>query len=291
MHLAAPPDERLFEAPKPSKLAAKTRYALIFLICFLFHVIPISVVMYMQGSGDLAPGEQEIPVEMIEEPPPKEPEPPPAKSGQKPPQASLDEKIATDAPRPDNDEKPLKDAHDEVSHAPKPAQGDAAAKPADASAPKPADHQADATPPEAPDSPQADTVAPKPTEQAAPQPAPQQQAAQDPLAAFSAMPDYSFAPASKNAPVTGGKSGSGYLSILYGMVFSHIHLPANGENGRRQGGEISFVIDFSGRLIRVRVVKSSGSPELDGAVVAAIRAAAPYPPSPVGTELSLSVHY
>ena len=286
MVLAATPEERLFQGPQPSKYAAKARFASLVLFCLLVHVIPIGLVGYYgRGNSDLAPGEQEIPVEMIEEPPPREPEPPPAKSGQKPPQASLDEKTATDAPRADNDEKPLKDAHDEASHAPKPAQGDAASKPTEAAAPKPEDHPADATPIEAPQSEQPNTPEEKPAEQAAPRTAPQQQAAQDPLAAFSAMPDYSFAPASKNAPVTGGNSSSSYVSILYGMIFSRIH------QTKFYGGEVNFIIDYSGRLVRARVIKSSGSPEADAAVIAAIRAASPFPPSPIGIELSMVLHY
>jgi TonB family protein len=105
------------------------------------------------------------------------------------------------------------------------------------------------------------------------------------LAAFSAMPDYSFAPASKNAPVTGGNSSSSYVSILYGMIFSRIH------QTKFYGGEVNFIIDYSGRLVRARVIKSSGSPEADAAVIAAIRAASPFPPSPIGIELSMVLHY
>jgi protein TonB len=110
-------------------------------------------------------------------------------------------------------------------------------------------------------------------------------------AAFAAMPDYSFAPASKRAPVAGGKAASTYLSILYGMVLARIHLP-DALAGRAQTmGEITFTVDLAGGLVREHVVKSSGSPELDAAAMAAIRAASPFPPPPTGTGLSLNLHY
>ncbi len=290
MILAAPPEERLFEGPQPSRFAARSRATFVLLICFLLHAIPISLAIYLDRPDGLAPGEQEIPIEMVvEPPPPKEPEPAPPKSEEKAPQATLDEKFANDAPRAANDEKPLKDAHDDVSHAPKAEQGADAVKPAEASSPKPTDHRAD--PVEAAEAQQPDAQEQAKAEPSAPKPETQQQSSQNPLAAFAATPDYSFAPASRNAPVAGGKAASTYLSILYGMVFSHIRQP-NGAVARPQTmGEISFNVDLAGRLLQARIVKSCGSPEIDAAAIAAIRAAAPYPPPPTGTGLSLNLHY
>ncbi len=311
MTLAAPPGERLFERPQASISAAKSRFALVLLICFLLHAIPISLVIYLERSHDPAPQEQEIPVEVIVEPPPQQqpdpPEPKPeSKSEQPQKQPTLDENIATDAPRAPNDEKLMKDAEDEASHAPKatpgadpvklkPADGSAqapentaAAKPTEASAPQPMDHRDDGDPVEAAKLRNADTSEPA---KAAQQPQTQQNAAQDPMAAFAAMPDFSFAPASKYTAAAAGKAPSTYLSIVYGMVLSHLRAP-EGATGRPNAlGVINFDVDFSGRLLRARIVKSSGWPALDAAALASVRAAAPFPPTPTGAGLNLNLRY
>jgi len=56
-------------------------------------------------------------------------------------------------------------------------------------------------------------------------------------------------------------------------------------------GKIDFSVDLAGNLLRERVVKSSGSPELDSIAMAAIRAASPFPPSPTGTGLKMNFNY
>jgi protein TonB len=291
-------------------LATKGRFAFVLLICFLIHAIPIWLFVYLDRSDDLAPGEQEIPVEIIvEPPPPKAPEPAAPKNDQQAKQATLNEKMATDAPRAPNDEKVMRDSRDEASHAPKaapdtvpartkPANGTArnsenttSSKPAEASAPQLMDHRADGDPAKAAELQRPDTQEQTKAEQAAPEPETQQKASQDPWASFTSMPDYSFAPASRHAPTTIGKAASTYLSILYGMVMARIHLSEVAAGRAQTIGKITFSVDFSGRLIQERVVKSSGSPELDSAAMAAIRAAAPFPPSPTGTGLSLNFHY
>jgi protein TonB len=111
------------------------------------------------------------------------------------------------------------------------------------------------------------------------------------MATFSPLPDYSFAPMSKNTPIAGGKAASTYLSIVYGMLASHMHMPAIPPGHPHGRGEISFDIDFAGALIRARVTKSTGIPALDAAAVAAIRAAAPYPFPPTGNGLSLRLNF
>ncbi len=310
MIFAAPPEERLLERPQPPTFAAKGRFTFVLLICFLLHVIPISLFLHPDRSDDLAPGEQEIPVEVIvEPPPPKAPEPPAPKSEQLPKQAALDEKMATDAPRPPNDEKVMKDAPDEASHSPKAAPNSAPAeikpanraaaaseksvnaKPAEASAPQSMDHRADGDPVEAAELHRPDTLEQTKTEQAAPQPETQQKTTQASFSAFTPMPDYSFAPASRQAPIASGKAASTYLSVVYGMVMARIHLPEVAARRAQTMGKITFSVDLAGSLLRERVVKSSGSPELDSAAMAAIHAAAPFPPPPTGTELSLILHY
>jgi protein TonB len=311
MFLAAPPDDRLFERQQPSKLAAKDRFTFVLLICLLLHAIPIALVVYFDRSDDdLAPGEQAIPVEMIAEPPPpKEPDPPAPKSEQQPKEATLDEKIATDAPRAANDEKVVKDAKDEATHSPKaapeeepakikPANESAQApektsdaKPAEASAPQSLDHRADGDPVEAAEVQRPDTQKQAKAEQAAPAWQTYRDPTPNPLAAIAAVPDYSIAPASRNAPIAGGKAASTYLSIIYGLVMARMHSPETAAGRAQTSGEIDFSLDLSGRLLRERLVKSCGSPELDSAAMAAIRAAAPFPPPPTGTGISLNLHY
>ena len=309
MVFAATPDERLLERPQPLRLADRSRFPFVLLICFLLHAIPISI-FYLDRSDGLAPGEQEIPVEIVvEPPPPKPPDPTPPKSEEQTKQATLDEKMATDAPRPANDEKVMKDARDEASHSPKagpetepartkPANGAApasenstSAKPAEASAPQSMDRRADGDPVEAAELQRPETLGQTKAEQAAPQPETQQNATQEPFTAFTPMPDYSFAPASRKAPVAVGKAASTYLSVVYGMVMARISLPEAAARLAQTKGKIVFDVDLAGNLLRERVVKSSGSPELDSTSMAAIRWAAPFPPSPTGTGLSLIFHY
>lgn len=318
MILTAPPGERVFERQRPPIAAARGRFTLVLLICFLFHAIPISILVYLGGSDDPAPGEQEIPVEVMVEPPPqKEPDPPEPKAEQdkneqQPRQAVLDEKVATDAPRAPNDEKDKKDAQDEASHAPKATTGAEAVKlkpedgtartadtaaarpaevpapPAEASAPPAMEHSDDGDPVKTENLQRPDTLE---QVKAALQPQTQHQAAQNPMAAFAAMPDYSFAPASRHATTAVGAAASTYLSVLYGMVLSRVRAPDGAAGRAKTMGTITFYVDLAGRLLRARVVTSSGSPELDSAAMAGIRAAAPFPPPPTGTGLSLNLRY
>jgi protein TonB len=302
MGFEALPDQRWLEPPKPSALAAKGRFALILLICFVLHAVPIAVSILLDRSSAPAPAEQEIPVEVIVEPPPKPPEPPPApKEEKKPEPVALDEKIATDAPRAKNDEKLMTEARDDASHAPERAQAAAppAAKPvesrtaesrtAEAAAPEPPPllQSADGEPVAPADVPRPDAQRRK-AEQAAPSQTPEK--GQDPFPAFAALPNYSFTPPSR-ALVAGGKAAQTYLSTLYGMVTARMRAPASLAAQVRAMGSIDFSIDLSGRLLRERVVQSSGSPELDAIALAAIRKAAPFPPPPTGTGLNLYLHY
>ncbi|MCW2275183.1 TonB family protein [Rhodoblastus acidophilus] len=296
MTFSASPGERLFERPRPPGPAARGRFAFILVICFLLHATPIWVFINFDRSQELAPGEQEIPVEVVVEPPPKEPEPePPPPQKEKP----LDETIATDAPRPANEEKvERRDAQDDASHSPKTNSVEPAARPpADAAASKP-----EASPAAEPmdQDPNGEPIVAKPSpapqeQQKAPQPTPkpdtQKKPAQDPMSAFAALPDYSFAPVSKKTPIATGKAASTYLSIIYGMVMSRIRYPEGAAGHGQNIGEIVFGVDGVGHLVGQRVIKSSGSPELDLAALAAIRAAAPYPPPPTGRGITLNLHY
>ncbi len=311
MILTAPSDERLIEAPQPSIQADKRRATLILALCFLLHAIPIGFLIHQGVPDNLAPDEQEIPVEVIvEPPPPKEPEPAPPKAEKKQAeQTPFDEKPATDAPRAPNEEKVKRDSEDKVTHAPeanpepKPADKTPPGEPAptaektsdyknvEASAPKLKDDRPDGEPLNAAEEQHPDKPEQTKAEKAAPKPEKQQTAAQQPTTAFAATPDYSFAPASTYTPIAGGNAASTYLSIVYGMVTSHMHKPNVAAGRAHTMGEIAFDVDFGGSLIGARILKSSGSRELDTAALAAIRASAPFPMPPTGNGLSLRLHY
>ena len=312
MALAALPEERPIEGPEPSNWAARGRFTLIVALCFLLHALPLLLLYYLGDAQDLGPDEQAIPVEMIAEPPPPppQPEPPPPKNEKQAEKIPFDEKPATDAPRAANDEKVKRDATDDASHAPKPTPdtestekkppseaADSKEKPLDAkaapeaSAPKLKEDRPDAEPVNAAETQRPDAPEQTKAQQAAPQPAKQPTPAQPSMATFSPLPDYSFAPMSKNTPIAGGKAASTYLSIVYGMLASHMRFPAVPPGHPHGRGEISFDIDFAGALIRARVTKSTGIPALDAAAVAAIRAAAPFPFPPTGNGLSLRVNF
>ncbi|MCW2318729.1 protein TonB [Rhodoblastus acidophilus] len=263
-------------------------------ICFLLHAVPIWLFIKVERLPDPTQGEQEIPVEIVVEPPPEKQEPPPA-----PNEKPLDEKIATDAPRPADEDKVEKDAHDSASHSPQttpnaqpvaPPPADAiASKPDSSAAGRPIDHDPDGEPVQATPSvePQERQEPPRP---APPSKAPQKPA-QDPMSAFAALPDYSIAAVSKKAPVATGKAAPTYLSIVYGLVMSRIRYPEGAAGHGPNMGEIVFAVDAAGRLVGQRIVKSSGSPELDLAAMAAIRAGSPFPPPPTAAGISLNLRY
>jgi protein TonB len=285
---------------------------LLIALCFLLHAAPLALLYYLGGSPELGPDEQAIPVEMIAEPPPPPPEPPPPppKSEQQAEKIPFDEKPATDAPRAANEEKVKRDdAKDEKSQAPQPvpdsesidkkpksepaqsAEKASEAKAVEASAPKLKEDRPDGEPTNAAETQRPDAPEQTQAQQAAPQPQKQPTPAQNPLSAFAAMPEYRFATASKNTPIAGGKAPTTYLTIVYGMLAAKMHMPAIPSGRAHQQGEIAFDIDFAGALIRARVTKSTGIPELDAAAVAAIRAASPYPLPPTGNGVSLRLNF
>jgi protein TonB len=310
MVLAALPEERPIEGPRSSIRVDRRRFTFLIALCFLLHAVPLLLLAYLGGGQDLAPDEQAIPVEMIDEPPPpKQPDPPPPRNEKQAEKTQFDEKPATDAPRAANEEKVKKDATDDASHAPKPtpdsestdkkpaseparsAEKPVDAKAAEASAPKPEEDRPDAEAVNAAEIQRPETPDQTKAQQAAPQPAIQPTPAPPPMPAMAALPDYSFAPASQNTPIAGGKAASTYLTIVYGMLASHMHMPVLPPGRKHSSGEVSFDVDFAGALIRARVTRSTGVPELDAAAVAAIRAAAPFPLPPTGNGISLRLNF
>ena len=95
----------------------------------------------------------------------------------------------------------------------------------------------------------------------------------------------------KYSPVGGGNAETTYLSTVYGLVTPHMNLRKVAAGRRHHQGEVVFAIDFGGALVGAKVIKSSGLPDLDAAVLAAVRAAAPFPLPPTGSGLNLVFRY
>ena len=79
-----------------------------------------------------------------------------------------------------------------------------------------------------------------------------------------------------------------YFSTVQEMVSPHLPTTAGSAT---KNGVIAFIIDANGKLTQCKLESSSGSPALDRAVMAAIRAAAPYPVPPNGQVHSLRWTY
>jgi TonB family protein len=94
-------------------------------------------------------------------------------------------------------------------------------------------------------------------------------------------PQYKFARAAEDSPVTGGSAESRYLTTVYKMIKSHLHeSPELHLDLANRHGIVDFYLNKGGTLVGRKLVSSSGSPNLDSAVITAIAAAAPYPAPP-----------
>lgn len=297
--LVAPPEERLLEELKPTPAATTRRFGLIVLGCLFAHLIVIALFVRFETPPNLAPGEQEIPVEVIVEPqPPKEPAPAPDKE-QPTSQAALDEKEATDAPRAS-----AKKEKDVLGAAPQPAKEKAEPEPAEParnpdkadparnseeSARQPKNDHTEGEPlkaaerrrPDAQEQTRAEKTPPKPEEPvAAPKP---------PTSA--AAPDNPLAAALGYSPVGGGDAKTTYLSTVYGLVAAHMDLTKVAAGRPHKPGEIVFAIDFGGSLVGAKILKSTGLRDMDAAALAAVHAASPYPLPPTGSGITLSLKF
>ena len=66
---------------------------------------------------------------------------------------------------------------------------------------------------------------------------------------------------------------------IIGQLRPHLHVPP-GFSNRTGEAWVDFTIDRSGKVISTKLVRSSGNPKLDSAVLAAIEAAQPFPVPP-----------
>ena len=308
----AEPVERL-DAPDPPTPAERRGHALALIAAVALHIlVPASLILYYWAWPHPVPtAVQEIPVEVVvEEPPP--PPPPPKRPEQKPPPQPDLEKPAYDAPAAPTEEKVNRESPDKKTEAkatpeapPTPNPGASPKADAPAPAPHPAEEQkGEAAPPAHDLKPEPEGELPadenpkpedNPTQAAAPAapPAPPQKApVGEPLPTIEDLPQYKFARAIEKSPVAGGNAEARYLTIIYGMIKAHLRESAGLHiDQANKHGIVDFYLDEGGNLLGRRLVASSGSADLDIAVMSAIAAAAPYPAPPNWSPVSLNYNF
>ena len=305
----AEPVERLAapEAPDPAErkglavalIAAAVLHLAIPLGLFLYYALwPLSIPTMVQ----------EIPVEVVVEQPPPKPKPPENKP--KPPPKPFEEKPAFDAPAPETKENVNRDSPDKKTEAPAaqspPTQTPGAPPKSEtqAQSPAPSDEKKAETAPPAHDlapSPEGELpadVKPQPKNEnaqtaARTAPAPPAKApAGEPLPTIEDLPQYQFAHEAEHSPVAGGNAETRYLTIVYGMIKAHLReTPEMHLDSANRRGVVDFYVDEGGNLVGRKLISSSGSPNLDMAVMAAIAAAGPYPAPPNWSPLYLTYNF
>jgi protein TonB len=305
--------ERLVEA---GKRAASRRSAVFFalLVAAAIHT-GVLFPLFFEYSAAPQPTTQEIPVEILAEPPPKPKPPPPPEQPQPPARPrSLDEEPATDAPRQATKEKIDRRAPDETSKAVNPPEHAEQPKspepPKDAGQAQPAAPKAAEKQPEPiPDKPDAEIIRQAAIESApANQPASEEAKAPSPrtpsfldepspwssrqsFTAPEALEDVEAVSAAERTPIS-GKAKSTYLSRIYATVMSHMHMPPGIlANAYKIEGVIVFGVDGAGNLTRRSVTRSSGSQELDAAALAAVEQSSPFPAPPGGAPIGMTFTY
>jgi TonB family protein len=307
----AEPVERL-DAPEPPTPGERRGHALALVAAVLLHLlIPASllVVYWFWPPPKVPTAVQEIPVEVVIEQP--KPKPKPAEEKPKPPPQPEVEKPAYDAPAAATKDDLNREAPDKTTEAkaapeapPPPVPGAPPKAESKAPTPEPAEERkAETSPPahELTPSPEGELPAdatPKneesPAEAAAPAapPAPAKAPAGTPIPTIEDLPQYEFARSVAKSPVAGGNAESRYLTIIYGMIKTHLHEgPALHLDSANRHGMVDFYLDEAGNLVGRKLVTSSGSPNLDMAVMTAIAAAAPYPAPPNWTPIYLSYNF
>ena len=306
----AEPVERL-DGPETPTPAERRGQALALVAAALLHLlIPLALFLYYWAWPTRMPtAVQEIPVEVVIEQPKPKPKPPQDKP--KPPPKPEFEKPAFDAPAASTKEDVNREAPDKTTEAkaapeapPPPNPGAPPKAESKAPTPEPADQRKTETAPPAHDlepSPEGELPAdrnPKPqdnpSEAAAPAapPAPAKAPVGAPIPTIEDLPQYRFAREVEHSPIAGGSAETRYLTIVYGMIKAHLHeSPALHIDLANRHGMVDFYVDEGGNLVGRRLVTSSGSPNLDMAVMAAIAEAAPYPAPPHWTPIYLSYNF
>jgi TonB family protein len=305
------PEDRLFALADPFWRAARRRFAPLLAICLLLHLVVIVTLFLLdRPDSDIMTPEQEIPVQIVVQPPP--PPPPPPKPEQKKPEQKKppeqkpkyerEEKPAFDAPRAANQEKLKREATDDQTRAPVQANPAPAnetkptpnvPKPAQNAAPAPAQQT---TSPDQPDKNEPDAEAlnkaspikdkktaqrMRETKHRATLPDDQRGAVARELAALMPSPDFTFSSKTEVSPVSGGTEDMRYLSVLWGLIIRQRHMPARALHDDAEV-TVGFHLDDSGSLEDVEIYRTSGYPDYDQAAKDAVRRAAPFPQPPYG---------
>jgi TonB family protein len=106
------------------------------------------------------------------------------------------------------------------------------------------------------------------------------------------LPQYKFAREVEHSPVAGGNPVNRYLTTVYGMIKAHLHeTPELHLDRANKPGAVDFYVDKRGNLVGRKLISSSGSPNLDTAVMTAIAAAAPYPAPPNRRPIYLTYNF
>ncbi|GAC1548268.1 MAG: hypothetical protein NVS2B5_02080 [Beijerinckiaceae bacterium] len=282
--------------PRVGAGASRLRFGGLLALFLFIHVSVIGILLYRDSwnAADIT-DEQEIPVEVVSEPPP---EPKPVETAEQP-RPDFD-KPAMSAPR-----APSETAIDETGLQQK---TDAA--------------QTQSTPQDGRPAPASDAVATSQT--AAAQGATEEKISADekaePLDTASPMPDptagqaatrakadatagntilqqlaapptlsnFSFASTTKLAPLTGGTEDNRFMANVFAKIMSKKRYPRSAVARHASGFVmVSFIIDGSGGLVFQTLTRSSGEADLDAEAMAAVKSAAPYPAPPPGAPHSL----
>jgi protein TonB len=106
---------------------------------------------------------------------------------------------------------------------------------------------------------------------------------------FDARPN-SFRAVAVPLPAANGGEAVSYRFIVGGMLERVKHYPETARHrGARGIATIGFVLDVSGRIQSVSLLRSSGEADLDAESVALVNRAAPFPPPPPGAQDSFAI--
>ena len=257
----------------------RLRFAASLALCLLLHG---ALLLLLEPSPQVTSVEEAIPVEVIIEPAPEEaqPEPEKAEKAEEPPPEKpaqvIEEKPANDFARTADQDREDGKASDQP-----------AAETKEPEAAQPEQQAAIEPPPPAPD------LAPEPVPEPVPEPPlppPTPKPAPSRFAGFKPLPDLQFKePLAKRSDMPAGTAQPGYLSTLYGLIMRK--MPALPRQGRPARGRVTFGVLSNGHIFQEAIAIPSGAPFLDGAALAAVRKASPFPPPPKGGPVYIRFDY
>ncbi len=310
-------------------LVARPRFFAFLALCLLLHIALVTFLLWEDWrlAREAPPAMEEIPVEVVTEPPAPKQEQPPQPEPEKPPEPQQQEqkqkpppppppeeieKPAFDAPKAESKSKSEVDAPElKELRTPKNEPPKENVAPKDDKPQGLKDAEDDEGKAKAPEETKETSLEDKSDaeiiERAEPIQKPQDKldpnekgpakkgesnSIADQLAALAPIPDYQLAAPPKPSPVGGGQAKTTYLTILYGLIMPHMHIPPRVRASQTMAkGVVAFYIDEMGNLTHQAVYKSSGAPELDAAALAAVRRAAPFPAPPRGLPHSMLFTY